>query len=110
MTKITLEAPSHSAGVAPLLLVWDPATGEISGPSADLVRALAQDGAVNGHPAPRAIELGPEPLRSWRDMAAIVGCYWVLPDELARHYPKLRGRQDPYVRDGEGNVIGEVTY
>ena len=91
-----------------LVFSWDSDSGEVSGPDADLVRSIAAQGGVQGHPYPRHVGLGPDPLRSKRDMAAIIGSAWRLPAELAPHYPRLRGNRDPYVRDGEGNVIGEV--
>jgi hypothetical protein len=53
------------------------------------VRELAQPGVrIDVHPLPQGVQLGEDPLRSWRDMAVIVGSEWEIPDELRPHYPE----------------------
>ena len=68
---------------------WDPQAGEVSGPDADKVRQMAAWGNVAAHPMSWAWTLGPDPLKSYTDMAAIVGSRWALPAELADHYPQI---------------------
>lgn len=88
---------------------WDRDAGTVSGRDADLIRKMAKPGdMVDAHPMPWAYKLGRTPLKSFRDMAAIVGSWWRLPPELAPHYPKAPD-EDPNVYDLDGNVIGEVT-
>lgn len=90
---------SGSPLATPLVFSWNPDTGEVSGPGAEEVRGISRCGGVSAHPLPWAWEFGPDPLRSYTDMAAIVGSYWRLPDELADHYPQL-----------EDDGIPELTY
>ncbi|MCV2359640.1 hypothetical protein LNV08_11735 [Paucibacter sp. TC2R-5] len=70
-----------------LVFSWNPLTGEVSGPDADEVRKMATWGSVPAHPTPWAWTLGPDPLKSYTDMAAVVGSYWNLPPELVQYYP-----------------------
>lgn len=98
-----------------LVFSWDPETGEVSGPDADEVRTMATWGNVDAHPMPWAGTLGPDPLKSYTDMAAIVGSHWALPDELADHYPQLADDGIPeftYIdADGVGHIgRDQLTY
>lgn len=108
--KLDFDCPPISGNAAARRLVfsWNPETGEVEGPGADTIRERVQDGAVIAHPMPWSWELGDDPLRSWIDMAAIVGSEWRLPPELVDHYPKPPDDGDGFVRDGDGNVIGQV--
>jgi hypothetical protein len=103
--KLSFNCPPLSASVLarPLVFTWDPETGEVAGPDADLVRKLAAFDAIDAHPAPGTHRLGEAPLHSWVDMAAIVGSEWELPLELRAHYP-----QPPLQSDGE--QIHEVVH
>ncbi len=100
----------RNPGVRPLVFGWDPETGEVDGPGAEIIRQRVQDGAVIAHPMPWGWTLGPDPLRSWRDMAAIVGSEWLLPAELEGHYPEPPIADDGKITDEAGRVIGEVLY
>lgn len=92
-----------------LVFDWDEADGIVSGRDADWIRSVAGQLFVAGHPHPISYELGPEPLKSRRDMAVIVGQFHMLPDDLAEHYPKAP-EEDPLIRDPAGQVIGELVY
>lgn len=66
---------------------WDQAKGIVAGPAADEIRAIAAAGEVLAHPQPWSVKLSASPLKSARDMAAIIGYGHVLPADLAAHYP-----------------------
>lgn len=82
-------APITAQG-EPWVFGWDPQTGELSGPAAADIRLRIADGEVEIHPLPAVHVLGPDPLRSWVDMAAICGVSQRLDPELARHYPEFK--------------------
>lgn len=92
----------------PLVFDWDAETGDLSGLDARRVLERAQPGEwVGCHPRPFAHRLGPEPLRSREDMAAILGEWWRLPADLAPFYP----RPDPMEEDGvDSDVLALITY
>lgn len=71
-----------------LVFDWDRRHGIVSGPGAPTIRAMAAWKDVPTHPQPSAHELGPDPLRSLVDMAAILGAFWQLPEVLAPYYPR----------------------
>ncbi|MDR2188726.1 MAG: hypothetical protein LBE62_11885 [Azonexus sp.] len=69
---------------------WDPAAGSLTGQGAEYVKDFSPREHVTLHPIPRAShELSAEPLKSYVDMAAIIGRSHLLPDVLAPHYPYL---------------------
>ncbi|WP_434147951.1 hypothetical protein ACR2R6_02250 [Methylocaldum gracile subsp. desertum] len=76
----------------PLSFAWDDETGELSGPDAAAVEALArqavQDGAVPLHPEPGRYPIR-NPLQNPAELAALLGYWWQLPPELLQHYPTL---------------------
>ena len=74
---------------------------------ARLLRLVAENGA-EGAAVSSASWLA-DPLRSWRDMALIVGSEWRLPLKLRPHYPQDPKPWDGKVRDERGRVVGEVT-
>lgn len=84
-----------------LVFTWDSDAGEVSGPDAEEVRSMAEWGAVSAHPLPWAWTFGQEPLKSFTDMAAIVGLDWQLPPELVDHYPQYEGEGHPLDEDGQ---------
>lgn len=91
----------------PLVFTWDPEAGTVTGPDAAQVRELAKPGAIlDGHPRPRTLRLGMDPLKSRRDMAVVVGTNWQVPEELLPSYPF--GTSDRNVYDEAGNVIDQV--
>lgn len=83
------ELPPITPQGDPWVFAWDPQTGELSGPAADEIRLRIADGEVDIHPLPAVHVLGPDPLRSWVDMAAICGVSQRLDPELAGHYPAV---------------------
>jgi hypothetical protein len=87
----------------PLTFTWDDETGELSGPDAAAVEAIArqavQDGAVPLHPEPGRYPVR-DPLRNPEELAALLGYWWQLPPELERHYPTLED-------DGEAVAIAD---
>jgi hypothetical protein len=94
-----------------LEFTWDPEAGTVEGPGAALIHELVAHGYVKLHPLPRApYKLGPDPLRSWRDMAAIVGSEWLLPTELEERYPKNGAPCDGAVRDEDGGAVEFVAF
>lgn len=96
---------------AALTFTWNPDTGEVTGPGAGIVLELAVPGArIDLHPLPQGAPLGPDPLRSWRDLAVIVGSEWQLPYDLLPHYPQDPNARGGKVRDEDGNVVGDVTF
>lgn len=79
---------SANPGATSLDFSWDPVSGVLSGRDADRVRAMAAWTTVDAHPMPWDWTLT-DPLHSYTDMAAIVGSHWLLPPELAPHYPQI---------------------
>lgn len=75
---------------APLVFEWNPETGELRGPGADLVadlcRRAVQDGYVQGYPYPTSFDVA-NPLRNAAEMAVVLGQYWRLDGELLAAYP-----------------------
>lgn len=84
-------------------VIWDPETGDLSGPLADEVRALAEAarraGSIVSHPMPTAYEIT-DPLRDRRQMAAVLSQWWRVPEALAG---ELGGTEE--VEQGDVPVI-----
>lgn len=70
-------------------LDWQPTTGELSGTLAarvlEVVEMVKRDGSIEIHPIPNSWPID-DPLRSRRQMAAILAHLWRVP-ELAEFYP-----------------------
>lgn len=94
----------------PLVFDWDDETGEITGPSADMVLAIFRDGVVDARPEPWSWNLTSTKNRA--DIAAVIGSSWVLPAELADDYPRQEDvdEDDLYFIDADSNRIGTVVY
>lgn len=75
-----------------LVFEWDPESGELRGPGADVVRNMCeralQIGHVNGHPYPTPFSIE-DPLRRPAEMAVLLGQFWQLDAELQQEYPKV---------------------
>lgn len=99
---------SASPLARPLVFTWNPDTGEVEGPDAERVLQLAGSTWVGAHPQPWAWRLGAEPLKSWTDMAAIVGSEWHLPPELREYYPRCPPHEPP--RDEAGETLPGFCY
>ena len=109
MINFNCKRASGNPSLSGLSFAWDPEAGTVSGRDADLIRRIAKPGNfVDAHPLPWAYKLGRNPLKSFRDMAAIVGSWWILPAELAPHYPKAPD-EDPNIYDLDGNIVGQVA-
>lgn len=80
---------SGNPKMRPLVFDWDEVNGEVSGPDADYVLARVADGGVDIHPLPSYHEFSDEPLKSRVDMAAIIGVWHRVPDELRAFYPDV---------------------
>jgi len=69
---------------------WDPGSGALSGPMAERVQARIDDAVTAGfaatHPYPGSFPVS-DPLHERREMAAVLGEAWQIPDELADDYP-----------------------
>lgn len=75
---------------APLSFEWDSGTGEVRGTDAERVKRLVamavSDGGVESHPFPTRYDIE-DPLHRPAEMAAILGMFWELPADLAKHLP-----------------------
>ena len=71
----------------PLVLDWDDETGTVTGPGAAHIRRWLRAGVVPLHPYPASHILARGPLRRRADLAAIIGVWHRLPDELLADYP-----------------------
>ena len=79
-----------SVGAGPgLVFDWDQESGTVTGPDAGYILDVAASGHALCHPWAWVHTLSAEPTKSRADMAAIVGLYWELPDDLIQHYPQL---------------------
>lgn len=78
-------------GLEPIDFYWDEKTGEVSGKSGDTVKKWAEMAgeriAIN--PIPRSHQLSQEPLKSRKDIAALLGMWYELPEWLAGYYPSV---------------------
>lgn len=81
---------------APLEFEWNPNTGELRGPSAELVAGLCRqamrEGWVTGHPYPTEYAIT-DPFRNPEEMAVVLGQYWVLDKTIGSLYRNLFKRQ-----------------
>lgn len=75
-------------GEEPLVFDWDEEAGEVSGPSAEIILAMIRCPYIPKSPPPDCWYLSPEPLKSKADMAAIIGVWHNLPEDLREHYPR----------------------
>jgi len=103
---------SGNPAAQPPVFPWDPEAGTVTGPCADQVREHAQPGArFDAHPLPWSVTMGSDPLRSWRDMAFIVGTSWRVPLEaqaaLSAAAKRRLGRQGAGTR-GERRRRGNL--
>lgn len=88
MPSYILKAIAGNPTAEPLRFDWEEEYGNVSGPGAPFILTMAKPHSrVPVHPVPNSYQLGNAPLRSRRDMAAIVGYDYVLPPELAAVYP-----------------------
>lgn len=89
----------HSYSLAPAVIYqsilsfeWDRETGELSGKDSDTVAILVADakaaGFVSVHPLPACIDIA-DPLTDPQQMAAVLGQFWHLPEDLQSVYPKV---------------------
>jgi len=89
---------------AALEFAWDWESGEVRGPDADYVRAVAAEGLHNGmamgYPYPTSYPIT-DPLRKPGELAVLVGNLWLLPEELAGAYPQPRAEDD--IANGVGS-------
>jgi hypothetical protein len=92
---------------------WDPVAGTISGPGAEYIKEYLEYDHVSLHPPCCGHDLSAEPLKSYVDMAAIIGNEYILPDVLAPHYPYPDSDFDENVYaiiDGKEVVVGQIIY
>lgn len=79
----------------PLVFAWNRGAGTFEGPAGAYVGELADQcarlGMVTSHPYPTAYPCT-DPRHNPAHLAAILGQYWRLPDELAEHLPRLPER------------------
>lgn len=73
-------------------LQWDEETGDLIGPVAARVIALAAEcaksGSVTTDPYPTTYRIGKEPLRCRRDLALVLSTLWVVPEALRDALPE----------------------
>lgn len=74
----------------PLEFAWDQDSGELRGRDAarvlDLVAVAVKDGGVVTHPYPTTYAIR-DPLHSPTEMAAVLGQFWLLTDDLMAALP-----------------------
>ncbi|MDD9818432.1 MAG: hypothetical protein OXU61_09930 [Gammaproteobacteria bacterium] len=91
---------------------WDPAAGTVSGPLADDILLCIREskrvdnGVLPGTPWDSGVDmthrLSKHPLKSYRDMAAIVNDFeYVIPDILKPHFPPITQEQIQFYKDIE---------
>lgn len=85
---------------------WNPETGDVDGPLSQEIKELAElariDGFVLTMPPPGSIKIS-DPLKSKVEFAALIGMDYMMPKELAPHYPKTK---DPFQgKDIPDNVV-----
>lgn len=82
-------------------LQWNEETGDLIGPLAARVIALAaayaKIGSVTTHPYPTSYPIGKEPLRSRRDLALVLSTLWAVPEALRDALPEAPGKDDSSV-------------
>jgi hypothetical protein len=88
---------SRNKKMEPLVFDWDIESGEVSGPSAGVILEIAASGGVSIYPPPQYWAFGKEPLKDRYDMAAIIGAWHDVPEDLVEYYP---GRFTPEPEDG----------
>jgi hypothetical protein len=71
----------------PLVFTWHDETGEVSGPSAELVREIAQGEAKYGPPPGGMWTFSAGALKSRAEMAVLIASEWELPAELRDDFP-----------------------
>lgn len=83
--------PSFSGNpdIKPLVFDWDEVAGTVSGPDADYIRSRAAAGGMPINPPPSHHEFSAEPLKSRTDVAAIIGLWHRVPDDLIAWYPQV---------------------
>lgn len=93
----------------PLVFDWDISTGEVTGPDAARILALAvPEASMPAHPSPWLWYLSAEPTKNMTDMAAILGWSHQLPAELLAAYPVPEEEGDVDADDDVPSV--EVVY
>lgn len=92
---------------------WDPESGEVRGPGADLVTSMAasavKEGSVTGHPYPTSYDIT-DPLHNISEMAVLLGQDWMLSEYLASAYPAEEEADDQIVmidKDGVEHDFSE---
>jgi hypothetical protein len=75
-----------------IVVGWSAGEG-LYGPGAQVLCDLMASGWVNFGGYPRAVVPAPQAITSLEDFALVLGDSWVLPLDLAKHYPK-EVRQD----------------
>lgn len=91
---------------------WDSKTGELTGKDAEIVAelmAMAQAaGNVSIDPAPAMYDVS-DPLTHPDQMAAILGRFWHLPEDLQAVYPKVEAAPvSAEALDENGKVVGSI--
>lgn len=80
---------SGNPDIPPLIFEWDESSGAVRGPSAGLLRSVAEEGGTPLHPTPAYHRFSSEPLKSRTDLAAIIGYLHCLPVDLVDAYPRV---------------------
>lgn len=91
-----------------LVFEWDDVAGTVSGPSAgEILQRIewCKEDECPLHPYGRSHALSDEPLKSRVDMAAIIGNYHFLPEELEEYYPEYVPDEELLERERQGLAI-----
>ena len=80
-----------AVGLEKLDFYWDEETGEVFGKSAQKVSKWAEKAGemILVNPIPSSYQLSDAPLKNKRDLAALLGMWYELPDWLADEYPRI---------------------
>ena len=82
-------------GLDELDFYWDEEAGEVSGKSAPMVEKWAEKAGdvILVNPIPSSYQLSENPLNNKRDLAALLGMWYELPDWLDAEYPKIEDEE-----------------
>ena len=110
--KLTLQLQPTVWHKGPLSFNWDSDAGTVSGTDAETVQTMAKQavaaGSVAIHPHPARYPIA-DPLTKPDEMAALLGNFWKLPEELAVHYPQVdQVPETIQALDEAGNHIREI--
>lgn len=92
-----------------LVFQWDDVNGVVSGPSAEdvmqQIKWAKKEEGCDLHPHGCWHTLSDDPLKSRVDMAALIGYWYMLPEELEKYYPEYVPDEELLERERQGLAI-----